>query len=128
MASYIRLYLVPRNGVQEVIDVDSTDLVLSEGDFVPVQVAQSVTLVGATFTSKFTPFAYTPIPPGGLDLTNTQQEEVRVCYREPVGTDDFPNQELITATDPSGGQCVCGITCQGTNIAYAQVQNVPTTV
>jgi hypothetical protein len=124
MASFIRLYLVPRNGAQQVIDVDATDLVLSRGDFVPPQTAQSVTLIGASFTSDFTPFAYSPVPPGGLSLTNTQQEEYRVSWREPVGTDSFPNQELIAAIDPSGGQCVCGITCRGNEVAYVQVQNV----
>jgi hypothetical protein len=128
MASYIRLYLVPRNGVQQVIDVDSNDLVLSGGGFVPPQMAPTVTLVGATFDSKFTPFTYTPVPEGGLQLTNSQQEEVRICWREPVGTDDYPNQDLITAADPSGGECVCGITCQGTNIAYVQVHAVSATV
>jgi hypothetical protein len=100
---------------------------MSDGAFVPVQMAPSVTLVGATFTSKFTPFAYTPVPPGGLNLSNTQQEEVRVCWREPVGEDDFPNQDLIVAEDPSGGVCICGITCRGTDIAYVQVQNVQET-
>lgn len=128
MASFIRLYLVPQDGVQQVIDVDATALVLSDGDFVPVQTASTVTLVGASYTSEFKPFAYTPIPPGGLNLSNAQQQEIRVCWKEPVGTDEFPNQELITATDPSDGIWVCGITCLGTDLAYVQVQNVPPTI
>lgn len=125
MPSYIRLYLVPVNGQpQQVIDVDSTDLVLSDGAFLPVQSAPTVTLVGTPVTSEFTPFAYQPIPPGTLNLSNTQQQELRVCWREPVGTDQYPNENLITQTDPSGGVCVCGVTCQGTNLSYVQVQNV----
>lgn len=124
MTTYTRLYLVPVGGVQQVIDVDSTDLVLSNGTFVPVQVAPTVTLVGASYSSKFTPFGYTPVPEGGLNLTQTQQQELRVCWREPVGTDDYPNEEVVVATDPSGGICVCGITCAGTNISYAVVKNV----
>jgi hypothetical protein len=125
MPSYIRLYLVPVNGQpQQVIDVDSTDLVLSDGAFLPVQSAPTVTLVSATFSSEFMPFTYQPIPPGTLNLSNTQQQELRVCWREPVGTDQYPNENLITQTDPSGGVCVCGVTCQGTNLSYVQVQNV----
>lgn len=125
MPSFIRLYLVPVNGQpQQVIDVDTTDLVLSDGAFLPVQSAPTVTLVGAAVTSAFTPFAYQPIPPGTLDLSNTPQQEIRVCWREPVGAAQFPNEELITQTDPSGGTCVCGVTCQGTNLSFVQVQNV----
>jgi hypothetical protein len=122
--SYIRLYLVPQNGVQQVIDVDTADLVLSGQDFVSPQTAPSVTLVGASSDSTFTPFAYAPVPPGALNLINSQAQQVRVCWREPVGTDDFPNQDLVTVVDPSGGVCVCGITCQGTNLSYVQVQAV----
>lgn len=28
---------------------------------------------------------------------------------------------LVSATDPSNGLCICGITCKGTNVAYVQV-------
>lgn len=122
--SYTRLYLVPTNGVQQVIDIDSSDLVLSNGTFVPVQVAPTVTLVGSSYSSQFTPFSYTPVPAGGLDLSMAQQQELRVCWREPVGIDNYPNEAVITATDPSGGVCQCGITCNGTDIAFAQVMNV----
>lgn len=121
---FTRLYLVPVGGVQQVIDVDSTDLVLSNGAYVPVQTAPSVTLVGAAVDSKFTPMNRTPVPSGGLDLSQTQQQELRVCWREPVGTDDYPNEEVVVATDPSGGTCVCGITCSGTDLSYVVVQNV----
>lgn len=125
MPSYIRLYLVPVNGQpQQVIDVDSTDLVLSEGAFLPVQSAPTVTLVGTSQTSEFTAFTSQPIPQGTLDLSNTPQQELRVCWREPVGTEQFPNEDLITQTDPSDGVCTCGVTCQGTNLSFVQVQNV----
>lgn len=29
---------------------------------------------------------------------------------------------LVTRTDPSGGQCICGLTCNGTDIRFAVVQ------
>lgn len=119
--SFIRLYLVPVNGVQQVIDVDADDLVLSNQNFVHPQMATSVTLVGSTFDSTFTPFGPAP---AALDLTQTQRQELRVCWKEPVGTDDFPNEEVVTVVDPSGGQCVCGITCSGNNLSYAVVKAV----
>ena len=124
MPTYTRLYLVPVNGVQQVIDVDSTDLVLSNGEFLPVQTAPSITLIGATYTSQFTPFGYAPMPTSAL--TQTQQDEIRVCWREPVGTDNFPNQNVIVNTDPSGGICVCGVTCSGTDLSYVVVKDVTT--
>ncbi len=122
--SYIRLYLVPQGGVQQVIDVDASDLVLSAQAFVSPQTAPTVTLVGASIDSVFTPFSFTPVPPGGLSLVSSQQQEVRVCWREPVGTEDYPNQDLIVVPDPSGGMCTCGITCSGTDLTYVQVQAV----
>lgn len=124
MPTYTRLYLVPVNGVQQVIDVDSTDLVLSKGEFVPVQTAPSITLIGATYTSQFTPFGYAPMPTSAL--SQTQQDEIRVCWREPVGTDNYPNQNVIVSADPSGGICVCGITCNGTDLSYVVVKDVTT--
>jgi hypothetical protein len=124
MPTYTRLYLVPQNGVQQVIDVDSTDLVLSNGQFVPVQTAPSITLIGATYNSTFTPFGYSPAPNSAL--SQTQQDEIRVCWREPVGTDNFPNQNVIIQPDPSGGVCQCGITCNGTDLSYVTVKVVTT--
>jgi hypothetical protein len=120
--SFTRLYLVPVNGVQQVIDVDNQDLVLSGGTFVPVAVAPTITLVGTTFSSQYMPFGTA----SDLDLTQTPQTELRVCWREPVGQDDYPNENVIVAVDPTDGVCQCGITCNGTNISYAVVQNVTT--
>lgn len=124
MSSYMRLYLVPVNGVQQVIDVDTNDLVLSGGKFVPVQLASSVTLIGATYTAQFTPFGYAPMPT--QNLSQAYQDELRICWREPVGTDDYPNESVIVEPDPASGQCVCGVTCSGTDLSYVVVKNVTT--
>lgn len=122
MSSYMRLYLVPVNGTQQVIDVDTNDLVLSGGNLVPVQLASSVTLIGATYTAQFTPFGYAPMPT--QNLSQAYQEELRICWREPVGVDDFPNEEVIVAPDPANGQCVCTVTCNGNDLSYVVVKNV----
>lgn len=120
--AFIRLYLVPSaGGQQQVIDVDSMALVLSDGVFVPVQSAKTVTLQGVPASFDFTPFN---AEQAAIHLDNTPLSEVRVCWREPVGTDEFPNEEVITAVDPADGSCVCGITCMGTDLSYAKVSNV----
>lgn len=123
---YVRLYLSPSNGIQQVIDVDVDHLILSNGAFVNPQTAKSVTLSGAPFSASFTPFGYAPMPDQQLNMT--YQDEVRICWREPVGTDDFPNENVIVANDPSGGQCVCGVTCLGPNLSYVQVKSVTETL
>jgi hypothetical protein len=121
---YVRLYLSPSNGIQQVIDVDVDHLILSNGVFVSPQTAKSVTLSGASYSAEFTPFA--PVPTQQLSLA--YQDEIRICWREPVGTDEFPNENVIVADDPSDGQCICGITCQGPNLSYVRVMTVTETL
>lgn len=118
---YVRLYLSPSNGTQQVIDVDVDHLILSNGVFVSPQIATTVTISRAPYSASFTTFGATPITGS---LTISSQDEVRICWREPVGTDDYPNENVIISTDPSGGQCVCGITCSGTDLSYVIVQTV----
>lgn len=115
---YVRLYLSPSNGSQQVIDVDVDDLILSNGGFVSPQTAKSITLSGAPFSASFTPFGSAPV----TDIT--YQDETRICWREPVGIDQYPNENVIIAADPSGGVCVCGITCRGIDLSYVVVQTV----
>lgn len=119
---YVRLYLSPSNGIQQVIDVDVDHLILSNGAFVNPQVAKSVTLSGAPFSATFTPFGSAQST--YQNLTMSYQDEIRICWREPVGTDLYPNENVITATDPSNGQCVCGVTCSGTDLSYVVVKTV----
>lgn len=122
MSTYTRLYLVPVAGQpQQVIDVDSTMLIKTCGGFKSPAVAESVTLQQTSISSS-----YTPVVQGAAaeSVSMGFEREVRICWREPVGTDDYPNEDVIEATDPSGGVCVCQITCDGVQIAYANVQNV----
>jgi hypothetical protein len=124
--AFIRLYLVPSpNGTQQVIDVDKEALILSDNAFVPVQSAKTITVHSIPASFDFTPFS---ADQAAVHLDSATLNEVRVCWREPVGTDDFPNQNVIAAVDPTDGSCVCGITCMGTELAYAKVSNVDTTV
>lgn len=124
--AFIRLYLVPSpDGTQQVIDVDSMALVLSDGAFLPVQSAKTLTLHSVPASFDFTPFNSDQAT---VHLDNTTLNEMRICWREPVGIDNFPNENVITAVDPTDGSCVCGITCMGTELSYAKVSIVDTTV
>lgn len=121
MASYIRLYLVPQNGQQQVIDIDVDSLVLSKNQFVPIYKADSVTLVRTPVDSTYQPFS---ADAQALTLSNAQTQDVRICWREPVGTDEFPDNEVVVVPDPTDGQCVCGVTCLGPQLSYVTVSNV----
>jgi len=119
---FTRLYLVPvANQPQQVIDVDSSFLILSQGQYQPVATAPTVTLLGAATASTFVP---STVEAQSLDLSTAPTQEVRICWREPVDTENYPNEALETANDPSGGNCACGITCNGTDLSYVAVQNV----
>jgi hypothetical protein len=125
MADFTRLYLVPFNNVQQIIDVPNTDLILSNGKYVPVQVAPTVTLMGAAITENFTPF--NPSQSEQV-ITGQQTQDIRICWREPSDIQQYPDTDVIEATDPSNGSCICGITCSGTDLSFVKVYNVPATM
>ena len=121
---YVRLYLSPSTGIQQVIDVDVDNLILSNGRFVSPQTAKSITISRTPFAASFATFGAAPVTEA---LTVESQDEISICWREPVGTDDYPNENVIAAVDPSGGTCVCGTTCAGTNLSYVVIQTVTST-
>lgn len=122
---FTRLYLVPIQGKQQIIDVPSDVTILSEGKFVTPGVAPTVTLTRTASRSQFTAFTQDEVQ---SNLITQQTQEVKVCFREPSDLQQYPDGSVIEATDPSNGACLCGITCAGTNLAYVQVLNVPPTV
>ncbi len=81
------------------------------GNWVPVEVAAYVTLVEVAShdTTK--------------DLIIGAQLMAKVIDITPdaSSTTDF---NVLTQPDPSGGVCVCLITCQGTNISYVKVTSI----
>lgn len=44
-----------------------------------------------------------------------EQDTYRICYREQLDEDPFYPSPII-ATDPTGGECVCLITCPGVRV------------
>lgn len=120
--AYTRLYLVPTQGKQRIIDVPSTELVLSDGRFMSPSVAPTVTLTKAPTRSVYETFEQDQTQ---LGLITSQSVELKVCFREPSDLQEYQDGDVVEAFDPTDGQCVCGITCAGTKLSYAQVYNVP---
>lgn len=54
------------------------------------------------------------------DLTAYQSWKCSVVNRDPQTVVDT-DPRAIVQPDPALGECICGITCQGTEIRYAQV-------
>ncbi len=124
-SAFTRLYLVPKQGVQSIIDVPSDVLILSGGRFTYPAVAATITLTEQPVTSNFTPHFSGAVADS---LATSGQEEVRVCYREPSDIQQYTDTDVVEAVDPSGGSCICGVTCVGTELTYVKVYNVPSVV
>lgn len=121
--AYVRLYLKPIVGDPVMVDVPDDELVLTEYGraYVPVAKAQSVTLGLAASQGTWTPFE----PDAGPSVMEfLPSQEAIVCTSEIVPVQQYPDTGLTTVIDPTGGQCVCMVTCQGTNLSYVKVTPV----
>jgi hypothetical protein len=118
--SYIRVTLLPTTPSQPFLQMDilSTDLVLSEGRFQPVQVAPTVTLMSAPVEHEFTPFDSLQ---AAQAVTVSETQEVKISYREPVDTQVYTDTQAIEQPDPTDGIGVYGITLNETRITFAKV-------
>lgn len=118
--SYIRVTLLPTLPSEPFLELDilSTNLVLSQGRFQPVQTAPSVTVVSAPIEYAFTPFDSLQ---EAQALTVSETQELKISYREPVDTQVYPDTEAIEQPDPTGGLGVYGITLNETRITFAPV-------
>src|SRR5271156_6460408 len=118
--SYIRVTLLPTTPSEPFLQMDilSTDLVLSEGRFQPVQTAPTVTLMSAPVEYAFTPFDSLQ---EAQAVTVQETQEVKITYREPVDTEVYPDTSVIEQPDPTDGMGVYGITLNETRITFAPV-------
>lgn len=98
-----RLYLVPeRNQPQRILDVPDGELVLDkDGQYRSPSTVQYVTLQnqGSTYQSS---------------------DFIKVCWREHLNEAPV-NPEPVVATDPTGGVCICLLTCSGHQVPVQTV-------
>jgi hypothetical protein len=120
MSSFIRLTLIPTTPSLPFLQMDilSTNLVLSQGQFQPVQTAPTVTVTGVPVEYSITPFDSLQ---QAQQVTNQQVQELKVVFREPVDAQTFPDTSAIEQPDPTGGAGVFGITLNETRITFAPV-------
>jgi hypothetical protein len=116
-----RLRTVRIGNQQLTLDVPSGELVLYDGVFVDPSTAPAITLAAVDVDASFTPFGKTTAEP----LTIKQQRQVAICSAEDIPDSEVQPSPIVIAPDPSDGECICGITCAGTNLRYVQV--VPVT-
>lgn len=106
--------------IQQVLDIEEPGTLVYDGQaFVDPQVAQYVMLYTLPVAAVGLPFE------GAIPnlVTSAYVQAGVVSYDGTPVIDTDPS--LVTAVDPSGGTCVCFITCKGTWISYVKVTNQP---
>jgi hypothetical protein len=118
--AFIRLTLLPitPNQPELLMDVLDTDFVFSNGQFQPVQVAPTITLMGVPVSYAITPFDTLQ---QAVAVTNQQLQEVKIIYRQPVDTSEYSDTSALVEPDPTNGMGVYGITLNETRITFAPV-------
>ncbi|QDH83407.1 hypothetical protein [Achromobacter phage Motura] len=101
------------------VDVPDGEFIMNcNGDFVDPTKVVSVRTVSVNREHLFTPFVRDALP----KLLQTAEYW---CYgvvgHEPVAAVEYPNPTLIYAPDPTGGQCICGVTCLGDNLSFVRI-------
>ncbi|MNX96909.1 hypothetical protein D3C86_1292510 [compost metagenome] len=113
-----RLTLVTPTGATAVDIPDGYLVQDANGDYVPPERATAVLTYTATVDHPFTPFVDGGVP---TILGVPQSFIYGVCRTEEVPVVEFPDDTIPIIPDPTGGQCICFVTCAGTNISYVKV-------
>ena len=114
------------NGTSAIMDVADGYLVLdADYDFVQPKVGTYITLLIGPNGASFTTFAaqLEQELTGLVDALNLQVTQYYLCKITDIDATPTPttDPQIIAAPDPTGGVCVCGITCWGPNLKYVQV-------
>lgn len=90
----------------------------ADGDYVPPDAATSVLTYSATLAHPYTPFVDGGVP---IVIDVPQSFIYGVCRTEEIPAVEFPDDTIPIIPDPTGGNCICFVTCEGTNISYVKV-------
>lgn len=102
---------------QVVMNVADNTLVYDGQNFVAPEDAKYVMLYDIPVDALSLPFQY----PAVHFQTNAANKCAVLAYNGT--TEPSTSPEVIHVGDPSMGLCICGITCQGVNLAYVKVTN-----
>lgn len=102
------------------LNVPPNSLVFDGQNFVRPSDVQQVALVTTVPVGPVT-------VPGPWPETNTLQQAALswlntwICKVADRGSQTTGVSDVVSVSDPNNGQCVCGVTCEGTDLQYVQV-------
>lgn len=91
-------------------------LVFDGSEFVSPQSLKYVELYGVPVSAYSTPYKEVP----AQVLSTATRIRALVLGTDPTAAPLDPS--IVSAMDPSGGQCICGLTCNGTELRFVAVQ------
>lgn len=119
-----RLTILNADGEEFFIDVPDDTLIM-DGDynFLTPDRIQTVAIAAPGIQFNFKPH----LPPSRaafIAMNINVLYVYRVINTEPQSSVEYPNPNVIEAIDPTNGQCLCGITCLGTELAFVKVYSI----
>lgn len=115
--SQLTVQLINGTGMLNVAD---TDLVFNGQDFVPARDALYCGLYTVSVDALSLP--YKDI---AAQMLTTQVILKAAVVNYSALAEPVTDPTVIAEADPSGGQCVCGVTCNGTRLSFVIVQQEP---
>lgn len=111
------------NGKLVYLGLDANSLVFDGSEFVRPQDAKLVAIVETTTVGPinlFAPWSETAtLPQAALTWTN-----MWLCTVVAVDQTPIADHDVVTVIDEHNGACICGVSCNGTELQYVQVVDV----
>lgn len=111
---------------QVLLNVPTGNLVFDGSTFLPPEEAKYVQLVQQSDVANFS-FPRTDYPEQSA-LSNPIPLELFTGFLCKViqitSQDDATPDDILNVADPTGGVCICGVTCQGNKIVLVPVTNL----
>ena len=111
------------NGQQVKLGVGPNALIFDGVQFVPPADVKFVAIVQTVTVGPET----VPVPwPETQTIEQTALTWINmwICQVISTGGPAISDRDVVSITDPANGVCICGVTCQGTDIQYVTVSAV----
>lgn len=112
----IQLTLVDPEGGELVVAIEDDALVFDGYKYVRPEHASYATVYEGPILSPTREFYISP-----MNVYTSFERRLRVLNVEPAGVGPFDPLDVVTAVDPSDGECICLLTCRGTQLSYVVV-------